>query len=197
MNIGDVSDLSGLPAKAIRYYEDIGLLKPGRAGNAYRDIHRQRFLQRARSLGFAVKECRQLLSPYSDSERAISRNESSSRKCQRRITLSNAMSITPMSPALIIQGWVQTWVTSQWKNPSIPGQFSAEINRSQPSTGSSGGRAASLSKSSPSCRKVPGMIGTKFVSRLHAIIGRSPYWGPPFTIRADLGVSRGLPSARW
>src|SRR5690606_13406633 len=26
------------------------------------------------------------------------------------------------------QGWVQTWVTSQWKNPSIPGQLSAEIN---------------------------------------------------------------------
>lgn len=33
-----------------------------------------------------------------------------------------------MSPALIKQGWVQTWVTSRWKNPSIPGQFSAEIN---------------------------------------------------------------------
>ena len=34
-----------------------------------------------------------------------------------------------MSPAINQQGWVQTWVTSQWKNPSIPGQFSAEINR--------------------------------------------------------------------
>ena len=33
-----------------------------------------------------------------------------------------------MSPALIKQGWVQTWVTSQWKNRPIPGQFSAEIN---------------------------------------------------------------------
>ncbi|MBN9079547.1 MAG: hypothetical protein J0H84_25360, partial [Rhizobiales bacterium] len=48
--------------------------------------------------------------------------------CQRRITLSNAMSITPMSPAISQQGWVQTWVTSQWKNRPIPGQFSAEIN---------------------------------------------------------------------
>ena len=35
---------------------------------------------------------------------------------------------TPMSPALIKQGWVQAWVTSRWKNPSIPGQISAEIN---------------------------------------------------------------------
>ncbi|WP_206086525.1 hypothetical protein, partial [Ollibium composti] len=42
--------------------------------------------------------------------------------------LSNAMSITPKSPAINQQGWVQTWVTSQWKNRPIPGQFSAEIN---------------------------------------------------------------------
>uniref|UniRef100_UPI001AEBDA9A hypothetical protein n=1 Tax=unclassified Aminobacter TaxID=2644704 RepID=UPI001AEBDA9A len=32
-------------------------------------------------------------------------------------------------PAINQQGWVQTWVTSQWKNRPIPGQFSAEINK--------------------------------------------------------------------
>ena len=31
MNIGDVATLSGLPAKTIRYYEDIGLVKPLRS----------------------------------------------------------------------------------------------------------------------------------------------------------------------
>ena len=30
MNIGDVSERSGLPAKTIRYYEDIGLIRPRR-----------------------------------------------------------------------------------------------------------------------------------------------------------------------
>ena len=74
MNIGTAADRSGLPAKTIRYYEDIGLLKPGRAGNGYRDystadVHRLRFLQRARSLGFTVEECRQLLSLYGDERR--------------------------------------------------------------------------------------------------------------------------------
>lgn len=74
MNIGDASDKSGLPAKTIRYYEDIGLLRPDRAGNGYRDysmsdVHRLRFLQRSRSLGFSVEECRQLLSLYGDKER--------------------------------------------------------------------------------------------------------------------------------
>ena len=37
MNIGDASERSGLPAKTIRYYEDIGLLKPDRSENGYRD----------------------------------------------------------------------------------------------------------------------------------------------------------------
>jgi len=74
MNIGDASLRSGLPAKTIRYYEEIGLLKPGRADNGYRDysikdLHGLRFLQRGRSLGFSVEECRQLLSLYNDKDR--------------------------------------------------------------------------------------------------------------------------------
>lgn len=75
MNIGDAAERSGLPAKTIRYYEDIRLLKPARGDNGYRDysdedVHRLRFLQRARSLGFSVEECRQLLSLYGDRERS-------------------------------------------------------------------------------------------------------------------------------
>lgn len=74
MNIGAVARASGLPAKTIRYYEEIGLLKPDRAENGYRDysaedVHRLRFLQRARSLGFTVEQCRQLLSLYGDASR--------------------------------------------------------------------------------------------------------------------------------
>jgi MerR family transcriptional regulator, copper efflux regulator len=74
MNIGTVSEKSGLPAKTIRYYEDIGLIAPDRRDNGYRDysmedVHRLRFLQRSRSLGFSVEECRQLLSLYGDRDR--------------------------------------------------------------------------------------------------------------------------------
>lgn len=71
MNIGTASEKSGLSAKTIRYYEDIGLISSDRRDNGYRDysmddVHRLRFLQRSRSLGFSVEECRQLLSLYSD-----------------------------------------------------------------------------------------------------------------------------------
>jgi MerR family copper efflux transcriptional regulator len=75
MNIGQASLQSHLPAKTIRYYEEIFLIKPSRADNGYRDycdidIHRLRFLQRSRSLGFNIKECRLLLSLYDDDHRA-------------------------------------------------------------------------------------------------------------------------------
>ncbi len=74
MNIGLAAEKSGLPVKTIRYYEDIGLLTADRSTNGYRDysstdVHRLRFLKRARNLGFSVAECRQLLSLYDDRER--------------------------------------------------------------------------------------------------------------------------------
>ena len=75
MNIGAAAKASGLPAKTIRYYEDIGLIAPDRQQNSYRDysddhVHKLRFIQRARSLGFSVEDCRQLLSLYEDKSRA-------------------------------------------------------------------------------------------------------------------------------
>jgi len=75
MNIGDVSSATKLPAKTIRYYEDIKLVIPARAENGYREysedhLHRLAFVQRARSLGFTIDECRHLLSLYDDKDRA-------------------------------------------------------------------------------------------------------------------------------
>ncbi|MGR3615204.1 MAG: Cu(I)-responsive transcriptional regulator [Paracoccaceae bacterium] len=75
MNIGDVAARSGLPAKTIRYYEDIGLLRPNRGTNGYRqfnetDLHKLAFLCRARALGFTIDDCRTLLALYEDESRA-------------------------------------------------------------------------------------------------------------------------------
>jgi Cu(I)-responsive transcriptional regulator len=75
MNIGQAAEASGLPAKTIRYYEEIGLVRSERRGNNYRDysekaLHNLRFLARARALGFSIEECRRLLSLYADQGRA-------------------------------------------------------------------------------------------------------------------------------
>lgn len=75
MNVGQAARRSGLPAKTIRYYEEIGLIAPQRADNGYRaysdeDLHFLTFLKRARGLGFSIDECRQLMALYRDKERA-------------------------------------------------------------------------------------------------------------------------------
>ena len=75
MNIGQASTNCGLPAKTIRYYEDIGLILPDRTDNGYRDfsdthMHKLAFLSRARGLGFTIEDCRTLLSLYEDTDRA-------------------------------------------------------------------------------------------------------------------------------
>jgi MerR family copper efflux transcriptional regulator len=74
MNIGAAAARSGLPPKTIRYYEEIGLVQPARAGNGYRDygvadVAALRFLRQARALGFSVDECRRLLSLWADAGR--------------------------------------------------------------------------------------------------------------------------------
>lgn len=76
MNIGETARRSGLPAKTLRYYESIGLVAPsGRTTNGYRDysledLHLLRFVARARSLGFSIETCRDLLGLYRDQHRA-------------------------------------------------------------------------------------------------------------------------------
>ena len=75
MNIGDVARKAGLPPKTIRYYEDIGLIKPLRDTNGYRafrdsDIHKLAFLGRSRALGFTIEDCRNLLALWEDKDRA-------------------------------------------------------------------------------------------------------------------------------
>ena len=75
MNIGQASEASGVSAKMIRYYEQIGLIRPmGRTGNNYRvygeeEVHVLRFIKRARNLGFSLEETETLLKLWQDKDR--------------------------------------------------------------------------------------------------------------------------------
>ena len=75
MNIGKVAKLSELTVKAVRYYDNIGLVKPHQnIFSGYReyndeDVLKLKFVGKARKFNFSIDECRELLSLYENKSR--------------------------------------------------------------------------------------------------------------------------------
>ena len=75
MNIGQAAQASGVPAKMIRYYENIGLIPSlPRSSGGYREfgeaeLQRLSFIQRGRKLGFSLDHIRSLLELKSKQDR--------------------------------------------------------------------------------------------------------------------------------
>lgn len=76
MNIGKAATLSGLTVKTVRYYSDIGIIKPLIDTNTgYRDfsdsdLAKLQFLAKARKFDFSLDDCRELLSLYENTDRS-------------------------------------------------------------------------------------------------------------------------------
>jgi len=78
MNIGEVAKASGVSAKMVRHYEESGLIRPAtRSESNYRtysqnDVEVLRFVKRARTLGFPMKQIAMLLALWEDRSRPSS-----------------------------------------------------------------------------------------------------------------------------
>lgn len=78
-NIGETARASGVSAKMIRHYEDIGLIpKARRTKSGYRryygnDVHTLRFIRQARNLGFSIKQIGELLGLWRNQRRSSSK----------------------------------------------------------------------------------------------------------------------------
>lgn len=75
VTIGKASSLTGVSAKMIRYYEEIGVLKKASRTDAgyrlYNQAHIQQlgFIRRSRNLGFSMTEIQSLLKFWLDNDR--------------------------------------------------------------------------------------------------------------------------------
>ena len=76
MNIGNAAKLSGLTVKSVRYYAEIGLVKPlineknGYRDYSHDDVAKLGFVGKARKFNFSIRECKDLLSLYEDKNRS-------------------------------------------------------------------------------------------------------------------------------
>ena len=76
MNIGKAASLSGLTVKTVRYYSDIGIIKPVIDTNTgYRDfsepdLAKLQFIAKARKFDFSLDDCRELLALYENKDRS-------------------------------------------------------------------------------------------------------------------------------
>ena len=74
MRIGDLASRSGVTAKTIRYYEDIGLVEPpARTPSGYRDyepaaLDRLAFIRAAQAIGLTLGEIRSIIALRDDGQ---------------------------------------------------------------------------------------------------------------------------------
>ena len=75
MNIGQAAKASGVSAKMIRHYEEVGLIPaPNRTEAGYRqysdsEVHTFQFIRRSRDLGFSILQIGELLGLWQDRKR--------------------------------------------------------------------------------------------------------------------------------
>ena len=76
MNIGKAAKRSGLTVKTVRYYSDIGIIKPqiypetGYRDFSESDLAKLQFISKARKFDFSLNDCRELLALYENTERS-------------------------------------------------------------------------------------------------------------------------------
>ena len=76
LRIGAVAERAGTNAPTIRYYEEIGLLRPadrqagGQRAYGEEDVRRLAFIRRCRDFGFSIEQVRSLVALVQDRERS-------------------------------------------------------------------------------------------------------------------------------
>ena len=89
--ISDLSAEFGVTARALRFYEDEGLISPERRGTqriySHRDRARLAWILRGKRVGFSLTEIRELIDLYNDGEKHRTKRQRTIDRCKERIDL--------------------------------------------------------------------------------------------------------------
>ena len=116
MKIKQAEELVGIPSKNIRFYEEQGLISPGRAENGYREysmenVDQLRKIKLLRKLGIPVEEIKKVFEAREDLEVCLERNLALLDKEQQSITNRRALTKSMIEKGLSLtsldsEGWL-------------------------------------------------------------------------------------------
>ena len=89
-SISDLTAEFGVTARALRFYEEAGLIAPARAGTvrnySKRDRARLAWIIRARNVGFSLGEIRELIDLYDLQDGRVEQRRRTVERCRQQVT---------------------------------------------------------------------------------------------------------------